>query len=72
MNAPKGMDMQAARIVAIRETYSESAAICITSGLRVTIRWIAWEIPEVIVLIPVSSSDFKTDHRITLKNGIFQ
>ena len=51
------MEMRAARIVAEREMESERTAICITSGLSVMIRWIAWFIPCTISSNPVHSHD---------------
>ena len=53
--------MQAARIVAVRETYRDNRAICMTSGLRVTIRLTAWANPDAISLI--SSLLFLVRHR---------
>ena len=47
------MEIRAARIDAEREMYKESAAICRTSGLSVTIRLIAWETPSTISLTQV-------------------
>ena len=46
--------MHAARIVAAREIYTESAAICITSGLRVMIRLNACVIPVIISSIYIT------------------
>src|SRR5674476_921557 len=51
MSPPKGTEIMAAIIVAAREMKRESAAICITSGLRVRIRLIAWKNPVTISLI---------------------
>jgi hypothetical protein len=45
------MDMVAAITVAASEIIIESAAICITSGSRVTIRFNACNNPDVISLI---------------------
>jgi hypothetical protein len=45
------MEMKEARTVAVRETYRDKRAICMTSGLRVTIRLSAWKNPEIMSLI---------------------
>jgi hypothetical protein len=41
MYPPKGMENNAAMMVAVSDIYNESAAICRTSGFRVVIRLIA-------------------------------
>jgi hypothetical protein len=55
MMPPKGMDMEAAITVAASEIIMESAAICITSGSKVIIRFIACNNPDTISLIDITA-----------------
>jgi hypothetical protein len=51
MIPPNGMDIEAAITVAASEIIMDSAAICITSGSSVTIRFSACNNPDTISLI---------------------
>jgi hypothetical protein len=51
---PNGIDMDAAITVAASEIIMESAAICITSGSRESIKLIACKNPDTISLIEIT------------------
>jgi hypothetical protein len=55
MIPPNGIDMEAAIKVAASEIIMESAAICITSGSSVTIRFSACNNPDTISLIDITA-----------------
>jgi hypothetical protein len=55
MIPPNGMDIEAAITVAASEIIMDSAAICITSGSSVTIRFSACNNPDTISLIDIAA-----------------
>lgn len=50
MSAPRGIDIKADKKVDVSDICRESNVIRITSGLKVTMRLIAWENPDTISL----------------------
>jgi hypothetical protein len=63
------MVIAAASIVAQRETYNESAAICRRSGLSVTIRLPACEKPSTISFTAGHHALSYNDWSVIVKNG---